>query len=87
MTVKNCKLSQLANVLKSSDPTLQELVLKLDVGAEMLQINDRHHGVLAQAREQLNTIPSAKKLYHTFKKVTTAEEKALCVQKLDSLNV
>jgi len=53
----------------------------------MLQINDRHHGILAQVREQLNSIPSAKKLYHACKKVASAEEKALCVQKLDSLCV
>ena len=66
---------------------MQELGLQLDFGSGMLQINDKHHQILAQAREQLNSIPCAKKLYHACKKVATAEGKALRAQKLDSLSV
>ena len=87
LTVKNCKLSLLANVSQSSDPALQELVLQLDIGSGMFQINGRHHGILSQAREQLISIPSAKKLYHACKTIAAAEEKAQCVQKLNSLSV
>jgi len=71
----------LANVSQSSDPALQELVLQLDIGSGMFQINGRHHGI------QLISIPSAKKLYHACKTIAAAEEKAQCVQKLNSLSV
>ena len=76
--VKHCKLSLLTNVTQSSDPMLQELALQLDFGSGLLQINDEHHGILTQVREQLSSIPAAKKLHHAYKKVATTEEKVLC---------
>ena len=66
---------------------LWELALRLDFGSGLLQINDEQRGILTQARKQLSSILSAKKLYHTCKKVATTEEKVLCTDKLDSLNV
>ena len=54
---------------------------------DRLQISHRSHGIIAQTREQFKSIPSAKKLYHTCKKVATAEEKTLCVEKCDSLSI
>ena len=85
--LKHCKLSLLANITQSSDPVLQELALQLYFDSELLQINDNHCGILTQAREQLSTIPSAKKLCLASKKVATAKEKALCTDKLESLSV
>ena len=87
LTVKHYKLSLLANVSPSSDPTLRELALQPDFGSGMLQLNDKHHGILSQAREQLNSIPCATKLYQKCKKVANAEEQVMCTQKLDSLSV
>ena len=72
-TVKHCKLSLLANVSQSSDPTLRELAVQLDFGSGMLQLNDKHHRILSQAREQLNSITCAKQLYQKCKKVANAE--------------
>ena len=87
LAVKHCKLSLLANVSQSCDPTLRELAFQLDFGSGMLQLNDRHHEILSRAREQLNSIPCDKKLYHKCKKVANAEEGVTCTQKLDSLSV
>jgi len=43
------------------------------LGSGMLQIyNDQHHRILTRAREQLNSIPCAMKIYHACKNVTTA---------------
>ena len=80
----HCELSLLANFSQSSDLTPQELVLQLDFGSGMLQLKDKH---LSQAREQLNSISYAKKLYQKCKKVVNAEEQVMCTQKLDSLSV
>ena len=85
LTVKHCKLSLLANVSQSSDPALRELALQLYFGSGMPQLNDKHHGIFSQAREQLNSIPCAKKLYQKCKKIANAEEQVMCIQKLDSL--
>ena len=89
LTIKHCKLSLLANITQSSDPIIQGLALQLDFGFGMLQINNNHHEILTQPRNQLSTIPSAKKLYLTSKKITTAKEKRfyICTDKLESLSV
>ena len=62
LIIKHCKLSLLANITQSSNPMLQGIALKLDFGSGMLQIKNNHHEILTQARNQLSTIPSAKKL-------------------------
>ena len=49
-------------------------------------MHDKHHGILSQAREQLNFIPCDKNLYHKCKKVANAEERVMCTQNLDSLS-
>ena len=78
----NCELSPLANISKSSDPMLQELALQLDFGSGLLQINDNHREILSQARKQLVTIPTTKKLYLASKKIVIDKETTQCTHKL-----
>ena len=84
LVTKDCKLSLLANIAQSSNPVCQELALQLDFGCGLLQIHWKHHNILAQARKQLCSIPSAN---ITCRKVATSEELVMCTDKLNSLSV
>ena len=80
-------LSLLANISKSSDPLIQELALQLDLSSNLLQINSSHQEILCQTRAQLDTIPTACKLYTASKHLAIYKETKLCQEKLDTLSV
>ncbi|XP_065907873.1 uncharacterized protein [Dysidea avara] len=84
---KQCKLSLLANISSSSDLMIKELALQVDLSSNFLQINSSHQELLNEARAQLDSIPTARKLYTASKHLAISRELTLCKEKLDTLSV
>ena len=63
------------------------IALQVDLPSNLLQINSSHQELLNQARTQLDSIPTAHKLYTASKDLAISRELTLCKEKLDTLSV
>ena len=86
LTIKNCKLSLLANVSQSSDPTLQELTLQLDLVLECFRLTIVIIEFLLKPGNSWTPFLLLRNLTTLVKKLQPLKKK-LCVQKLDFLSV
>ena len=59
----------------------------MDLSSNFLQINSSHQELLNEARAQLDSIPTARKLYTASKHLAISRELTLCKEKLDTLSV